>query len=202
MQQTPSFIQASIRGAAPILLLLLIALGAPFTLHAGVPTATAQISDVPLLGGTFAYTITLENTGTTTIGTFWNAWIPGQDYLAVSPTNIISPTGWSANITNGGSEDGFAIQWIASSNLLQPDDSDTFTFDSTVTPTAMDGDSVFYPTTPVETSFVYSGAPFSDAGDDFVVQPASVPEPSSVPLGILGALGVLAVRLRRKRLMA
>lgn len=42
--------------------------------------------------------------------------------------------------------------------------------------------------------------PFSDAGDAFVVQPAAaVPEPSGVLLGVLGALGALAVRLRRKR---
>src|ERR1700678_1804042 len=145
MHQTPSVIARPVRPINPklprtrILVLLLIALGAPFAAHAAVPTATAQISDIPLTGGTFAYTITLENTGATTIGTFWNAWVPGEDFMAVSPTNIISPTGWTANITNGGSDDGFAIQWVASSNLLQPDNSDTFTFDSTVTPTAMDG---------------------------------------------------------------
>jgi hypothetical protein len=164
------------------------------------PTATAQISDTSLGGGVFDYTITLNNTGTigaSPIGTFWFGWVPGEDFMSVSPTSIVSPS-WTANITHGSSTDGYAIQWIASSSAVDvaPGSSLDFSFDSTMTPAAMAGDSTFYPTTPVGTSFVYSGAPFSDAGDQFVVQ--SVPEPSVSAL-MMGGLGLLACwRLRRR----
>jgi len=186
---------------APAFLALLLILGAARVIHAASPpTATAQFTDTSLGGGEFDYQITLMNTGTTTIGTFWNAWVPGKDFMAVSPTNIISPTNWSAAITNGGGSDGFAIQWTTSTADLQPDNSLQFSFESTVNPSAMEGDSTFYPTTPVETSFAYSGAPFSDSGDEFVVQPAaSVPEPGSWALGSAGALCVFAAAMRRRR---
>jgi hypothetical protein len=39
-----------------------------------------------------------------------------------------------------------------------------FTFTSTDTPSEVFGDSKFHPTTLVNTSVVYSGAPFSDSG--------------------------------------
>ena len=121
--------------------------------------------------------------------------------MAVSPTGIVSP-GWTANITNTGGSDGFAIQWIASSSVndVAPGSSMDFSFDSTATPAAMAGDSVFFPTFPVDTSFVYSGAPFSDAGDQFVVQ--TVPEPSVWVL-MLGGLGLLAfLHLRTRRMIS
>jgi uncharacterized protein YjdB len=46
-----------------------------------------------------------------------------------------------------------------------------FGFVSADTPASVNGDSVFYPGTPVGTSFVYPTGPFSDAGHEFVVQP-------------------------------
>lgn len=182
----------------PLILTVLFILAAACS-HAA-PTAIAQFTDISLGGGEFKYQITLDNIGATNIGTFWNAWIPGEDFMAVSPTNITSPTGWTDNITGGGGSDGYAIQWVASSNLIAPSASGTFSFESTVTPAAMDGDSVFYPSTPVETSFVYSGAPFSDAGDEFVVQPAAaVPEPRTWALGALAALCLIPAIRRRVR---
>ncbi len=51
------------------------------------------------------------------------------------------------------------------------------------------------------TSFVYSGAPLSDGGDQFVV--AAAPEPASLALGFVAAalLGGLSFwRMRRHRL--
>ena len=202
MQNTPLLVSSPVRRLlfrTPILFALLLTPALSLAIHAASPpTATAQISGVSLGGGEFDYTITLEDTGTTTIGTFWNCWVPGQDYMAVSPTNIISPTGWSDSITGGGGSDGYAIRCVASSDLLQPATTGTFQFESTVTPSAMDGDSIFYPTTPVETSFVYSGAPFSDVGDDFIVQ--SVPEPSTIFLAALGVTGLLCARSRKLRI--
>ena len=158
--------------------------------------ATAQISNTPLGGGVFDYTITLNNTGTTPIETFWFAWVPGQDYLATVPTNIVSPTNWSAIITGpGGGSDGSAIQWKTSLNPLATSSSLTFSFESTDTPAAIAGNSVFFPTTPVGTSFVYSGAPFVGTSDQFVVQ--SVPEPSTVALLLIGVLGLFWAGWRR-----
>ena len=145
--------------------LLLATVGAA---HAAT-AAKGSISNTDLGGGVFQYTITLTNTGSTSIETFWYAWEPGADFLATSPTNIQSPAGWSAFITGGGPNDGFAIQWVTSSAPLAPGNSATFVFESTDTPAQIAGKSVFFPSTPVGTSFVYQGAPFSGGSAEFVV---------------------------------
>src|SRR5579863_10001666 len=76
-------------------------------------TATATISSAQLNSTTWQYNLVLDDTGTTNAGTFWFAWIPGYDFMPVQPTNITSPASWSANVTGGGSHDGYAIQWVA-----------------------------------------------------------------------------------------
>ena len=43
----------------------------------------------------YRYSLDLNNTGTTQIGTFWFAWIPNYDFLTTPPTAISSPTGWT-----------------------------------------------------------------------------------------------------------
>ena len=166
------------------------------------PTASAQISGTSLGGGVYDYTITLNNTGTTgssPIGTFWFGWIPGENFMASSPTGIVSPTNWTSNITNGGTSDGYAIQWVASNsaNDVAPGTSLNFSFNSTDTPAMMAGNSTFYSSTPEGTSFVYSGAPFSDSGTQFVVQ--SVPEPSTWTMIGGAGFGVLALCRRRRK---
>jgi len=149
-----------------------------------VESASAVITPTSLGGGNFDYSITLNDTGTTNLGTFWFAWIPGQDYLPVSPISEVSPTGWNVNaITHAGSSDGYAIQWVASSNFITPGNSLTFSFETTATPAQIGGNSSFFPGTPVGTSFVYSGGPFSDGGARFVATLAAAPEPST--LGML-----------------
>ena len=167
------------------------------TVHAA-DSATATISDTSLGGGEFDYSITLKDTGAGNLGTFWYSWVPGKDFMPVSPTNIVAPTGWTDTVTNGGASDGYAIQFVSSSAPLTAGATDTFTFESTATPAQIAGNSPFYPTTPVDTAFVYSGGPFSDAGLDFQV--ASAPEPSSTALFFLGAL-VVAYGIRHRRKM-
>lgn len=166
----------------------------------GALQATATFTDTvdPVAG--YDYTLTLNNTGTTTIGTFWFAWIPGQDYMLHSPTNIQSPAGWVALITGGGGSDGYAIQWKNSTGALLGAGSttSTFTFTSLDTPAQMAGNSSFFPAKPVGTSYVYSGAPFSDSGFQFVVTPQATPEPSALALLVVGALGLSLVSLRRR----
>jgi Hint domain len=133
--------------------------------------ASATITANQLGPTLWQYSLTLVDSGSTTVGTFWFAWIPGQDYLATLPTSVTSPTGWMDNITHGGPGDGYAIQWLASSGSSDIASGGTltgFSFESTDTPSEISGNSVFFPSTPVTTSFVYSGAPFSDPGFQFV----------------------------------
>ena len=162
---------------------------------------SATVNESQINGNTFQYDLTLNDPGTTTIGTFWFAWIPGANFMPVSPSNISSPAGWNAIVTHDGSSDGFAVQWTASSpaqDLAAGSSLTGFGFDSTATPAQMAGVASFDPTFPVETSFVYSGTPFSDAGFELVASNANVavPEPASVGLGAIGAglLLLLAVR--------
>jgi len=160
--------------------------------------AGATFSSVQLSPASWQYSLTLDDTGTTDIGTFWFAWVPGKDFMATAPSGIADPAGWSAITTHGSASDGYAIQWKAGAGaLLAPGQSLTgFTFDSSMSPQAMLGDSPFFPTAPVTTSFVYEGAPFSDAGVKFAVE--AVPEPSSLALMGLGALAFAARVARRK----
>ena len=140
--------------------------------------------------GDWQYSITLKDTGTTTIGTFWFSWIPGADFMPVAPLSHPAPAGWTDSITNMGPSDGFAIRYIASSpsSDLQPGQSKVFHFHSSATPKEVFGKSTFYPTQLVTTSFVYSGAPFSDAGYEFhsssnkVIPPAPAPAASTTEL--------------------
>jgi hypothetical protein len=154
-------------------------------------TPSAVINSTPD-GSDFDYTITLTNSSSSTsgIGTFWYAWVPGEDFLATRPISVTPPTGWSDQITNVGSKDGFAIEYTANSSAsyLAPGKSLNFMFKSADTPASVNGNSVFYPTTPVGTSFVYPQGPFSDSGHEFVVAPALVsiaitPTNPSLPKG-------------------
>jgi hypothetical protein len=159
-------------------------------------TATATLAST----GTNAYSITLHNTGTTTIGTFWYSWIPGEDFMGVAPTNVTSPAGWSDSITHAGTTDGYAIEWTApsSSAYLAAGNSLTgFSFDSTLSATQLTtGFSPFYSTKQVGTSVVYTQGAFSSVGDTFVVQP--VPEPATITMAMIAAAAWLALRGRHR----
>lgn len=85
-----------------LLLLLAVFLAASVSIRADGLDATATYTDMMVSPGIFQYDLTLMNTGTTTIGTFWFSWIPGQGFMGVPPTNVMSPVGWSNMITNSG----------------------------------------------------------------------------------------------------
>ena len=169
---------------------------------AAAEAASATFTSTQLSATSWQYDLTLSDTGTTNLGTFWFAWVPGKDFMATAPSGIVDPSGWSAITTHGSAADGYAIQWKAGAGaLLAPGRSlGGFMFDSSMSPAEMMGDSPFFPGTPVTTTFVYSGAPFSDAGVQFLVEPAvsTVPEPSSLALMGLGALA-FATRLARRK---
>jgi hypothetical protein len=116
-------------------------------------SASATISATQLSSGGNQYTITLDDTGSTPIGTFWFGWAPGADFLDSSPSSVAAPAGWTDTITHMTGayvNDGFAIQWVASSpsSDLEPGGSMTFSFVSSEPPSSVLGDSPFYPGTP------------------------------------------------------
>jgi hypothetical protein len=143
-----------------------------------MPTATVSASatlDWTANGpNQYNYTITLTDTGSSTVGTFWFSWIPGQDYMNADPTSIGSPAGWSETVTTRGypGGTGYAIEWTANSSasyLQSGATSSSFTFTSTETPAEMAAGSPFDTTTPTTTAFVYPGPPLTPASDQFVV---------------------------------
>jgi len=188
----------------PYLLLLggLICAAGPSLFASGID-ATATYTDSMISPGEYQYDLTLNNTGTTTIGTFWFSWIPGAGFMPASPTDVQSPTGWSDVLTNANA----SIQWTTTSDLLAPGDSlSGFDFDSTTTPAQLQalfagpglgtGD-------PTATSFVYIAAPLADPGQQLVATQAiaTTPEPAtsiSVAVGF-GLIIVTTSKLRKQK---
>jgi hypothetical protein len=111
-------------------------------------------------GSPNSYGITLNNNSTNSeaVSTFWFAWVPGKDFLATSPTNVVAPAGWTYTITHSGVNDGYAIEFntttaaVAANNLLSG-----FSFQSTSSIAQLQGNSTFYSTTPVMTSVAFTG---------------------------------------------
>jgi hypothetical protein len=181
-----------IRNSRAILPLVGLLCVVSVNLYAGTLSATATFTDTPGSPGVFDYDLTLNNTGTTGIGTFWFAWIPGDNFMTVAPTDVQSPAGWTANIIPG-----FSIQWLDSGSLSQGTSQSGFEFESTLTPAQLEGPSII-PSDPVATSFVYIGAPFNDPGFQLVATPAqttSTPEPGTI---VLTALGISLAGLGRR----
>ncbi len=169
-------------------------------------SATATYTDVPdpTTAGVYDYSLTLNNTGTTTIGTFWFAWVPGGDFLSPTPTHVTLPAGWTDNIFNNATNTGSSIRWVTTTSLLQPGQSlSGFNFESTETPTQLLGNvpSGTGAGDPILTSFVYIAAPFADPGAQ-IVATAVTPEPSSFALlatGLIGGAGGCYRRFKAAR---
>jgi hypothetical protein len=163
---------------------MLFSFGTTHTLHAQTLSASGQLSGTGS-NGAFNYTLTLNNSdaSTTNIETFWFSWVPGLNFMPVSPTDIGTPAGWTDQITHSGPGDGYAIQFVTSTAPLPPGGSLAFTFTSASSPTTMAGNSGFYSTTPIGTSFVYSGPPETGASEQFVVE--TVPGPSVNPTNLV-----------------
>lgn len=157
----------------------------------GAIKATATIS-TSSASAPYAYTITLHNTGTTDIGSFWFAWtdVPiDYNFLPTLPTVTGMPTGWIAPITHNASPDGYGIEYENSTGLAIPTGgSATFSFNSDDSPAIIAGNGYIFPNK-VTRSAVYIGAPQNDAGFKFNV--AVVPEPSSMVLACIAAGGGL-----------
>ncbi|MGA2233153.1 MAG: PEP-CTERM sorting domain-containing protein [Tepidisphaeraceae bacterium] len=158
---------------------------------------------------TFTYNLAVKNTGTTSLDSFWYAWIP---YLGVLPDNYYnflpsdpsaetSPTGWSPTVVGPGIfGGGYSIRWDASSNPLTPGATDDFGFTTKDNFATLTGpDTVAFVNLPVGTSYVYTGTAEASAAGVFTVAAGSstVPEPATFGLMALAA-GLLCLRRPRR----
>jgi hypothetical protein len=166
---------------------------------AGFIQASSTISSALDPNGVdFDYTITLTNSSASTdpVGTFWYSWVPGKDFMLNDPISEVTPAGWMVQVTHGGTTDGYAIQWVASSGAtIAPGASLTFGFTSAETPAELAGNSPFYPTFPEETATLYNGLPLTGDSEKIVVSAvSSVPEPSSLILSLVGGLALVSYK--------
>jgi len=135
-------------------------------------------------GNSYDYTVTLKNTGSVALNSFWYGWTTSGDNLSSEPSSAGNSTGW-ANTVSGNS-----IQWVNTSysyygytyyygTSLEPGASATFTFVSSSTPAEITA-------SPSGESVAYVGAiDFSqgNAGDSTAVfSPALVSGSNSPPL--------------------
>jgi len=160
--------------------------------------SSVTFTDTQLTAGTYQYDLTLNNVGTTTIGTLWFSWVPGAGFMSVTPTNVQSPANWTEILTNGGD----AIQWKTNTFLAPGATESGFLFDSTLPPANLEaafagpgigtGD-------PIATYFVYIAAPLADPGFQGIATPTSVvPVPTTFSLFGIG-IAVLASRRHRRQ---
>lgn len=166
----------------------------------GQLAGTATIFGTPD-GPNYDYTISLKDTGTTDIGTFWFAWVPpGQpieyDFLPSQPLSTTQPAGWIVGPFAG--FPGYSIEYYNSTgSLITPGQTATFTFNSPDSPTTLQGTTFGFPDT---ISFIYAGAP--EVGSAAQVNPAFVPEPATYALLAAGFAALLALRRKTAGLAA
>lgn len=167
-------------------------------------SASATITSSQINSATWNYSLTLKNTGTTGIGTFWFAWVPGQSYMTANPSNVLAPGGWENGPDSqlvGGFEKGASIEFqstVTASDLAAGGTLSGFSFNSTEAPAAMFGSEPFFNSgNPTTTAFIYGGAPFSDGGFKFAA--TAVPEPGTLAVVGIGAVAVLGISARRRR---
>lgn len=158
-------------------------------LSAQAQSASATLSGVAAGGGNFDYTITLSNTGTYDLNSFWYGWIQFQNDLPSDPISAANSLGWANTL------DGNSIMWQNSTGTaLAPNQSATFTFVDSSTPAqitaGISGESVAY-----VGSIDFSQASPGDSTGIFSPTLVGTPEPSSMALLAMG-LGMAVVIVR------
>src|SRR5580658_5767506 len=68
-------------------------------------SATATISAVPS-GSSYDYTVTLKNTGTMALNSFWYGWTTSGDNLPSAPSSPANSGGWNSAVS------GDSIKWV------------------------------------------------------------------------------------------
>ena len=200
-----NFSMTALTASAIRFLGVLCVLGTSYAGHAQGISADAGITGQSSGGGSFNYTITLNNESSSLspIATFWYSWVPGADFLPTSPLSVQAPAGWTYSIQGGGYyyygyyyPDGYSIEFTTTTSPLAPGSSLDFGFTSKDSPSALAGDSPLFPGNPVGTSYVFSGVGESGDNAELFVQP--VPEPSSAGLLAAGSAALLAARWRKR----
>ena len=159
-------------------------------------TATSVQAQGQIASGTirspYTYSLSFSDAALSTspIGSVWYAWIPGFFYLPGTPTSASAPAGWTATVFAN------SVQFVASSpanDITAGSTLSGFSYQASFSPAQL----AAAPNSGL--SVAYSGGLFSDAGFTFTVQPAVVPEPSTLMLLICGATGLCLVGRRRLR---
>jgi hypothetical protein len=156
--------------------------------------AMATISGVPA-GSVYDYTITLLNTGSDNLNSFWYGWITFQNDLPSDPTSAGNSLGWANDL------DGNSIQWVNSTgSALAPGHSGTFTFVSTSTPaqitTTPDGAAVSGESVAYVNGITFTENNPGDSTPVFSPTLVAAPEPSSVSLLVAGLAGLAGLARR------
>jgi hypothetical protein len=132
----------------------------------GVLVSTAQPS------GQYVNTISIQNTGTTTVGTFWFGWIPEINFLPSAPTDIMAPPGWYGYVIPDVTYDTYSIEWysyLPLYNIAPGGSLSGFGFTSGDSPEALQARSDSYPRYFCTDSYLYMGTPEGDPGYFFNV---------------------------------
>lgn len=140
--------------------------------------------------GPYTYNLVFSDSSsaTSSIGSIWYAWVPGQFFLPGTPTTATAPTGWTESIVAN------SIQFSATSSIydIAPGQSlSGFSYQASFSPSTLAG------TSNSGESDAYAGGIESDGGKIFTV---TVPEPSSLALFSMSALGLAVFRRRCLRL--
>ncbi len=164
---------------------------------------TATVSGVQA-GSTYDYTITLSNPSALTFGTFWFAWVPGDNFLttgAVNKNTVTQPADFNAPSFPGNDS---SIRWETTSSSGVNDTTDVFTFQSTESPAGLLQSTTYQGITyPDLTFFLYRGN--NATASPLVEGPITAtltPEPGSLILaltGVAGLAGGLRTRWQRRK---
>jgi hypothetical protein len=172
-----------------IRLILAVAMGltaSAISSRAQSSEATATITGVAVSGG-FDYTISLENTGTGDLNTFWYGWTDDGNNLPSNPDTAENSLGWANNL------DGNSIVWENdASTALAPGQTGAFTFFSSDSPSDIT-------TSPSGGSVVYNGVGIFSAGQSDAFSPALAATPELGSSALLAAGAFSLFLLGRKK---
>ena len=175
--------------AGRILLGLMLAVGTALSVHAQGQIASGTISSSGS-GPSYTYSLSFSDapSSTSPIGSVWYAWVPGSFYLPGTPTSASAPAGWTATV------DANSVQFFANSaanDIAAGSTLSGFDYQANFSPAQLAA------AANSGLSVAYAGGIETDAGYAFTVQPAVVPEPSTLTLLVCGAIGLYLIVRRR-----
>ncbi len=177
-------------------------------LFAGNRSARAAVVGTATIATTqtsapYTYSLTLNNTGSLPIDTFWFAWLdnPDTNLMTSAPSNVHDPVGWFGLTSHNGTSDGYGLEYYAFTSGLAPGQSLTgFQFTSSESPAQLE-QLVAIPglgrSLPGTTTFLYSGGAFS--ANVAEITTTVLPEPSALVLAAGAGIGMSGAWLVRRR---